>query len=327
MAPCEHLQGAGFRGRRSLGARRNGQDAHAARRRTRARTDGAHGGAMRFIVCSCLERPPPRSPSLHTLYRRRRPNKKLGLAARAHSIRGPTYSREGSRHGSSPLAALAIYPGSFNPPSRMHVDIAKRVSELPGIGAVWLDMTSHVDEKSHVESFLADRVRMAELAVADLPAVGVVQLMSAMGDAGQTVAYFDELRRARRWRAARVGDGQRRCHRNGVVGRQGARAALAAAAASSSCSASTLRRTSRPPLRACCNTACFARRAYRGHRPRDPRRPVDRVGLILGDTPPPRRPPRPGAASGAAVCRRAAKAVGVVSRCGGVDRRETTVAF
>ena len=130
------------------------------------------------------------------LYRRRRPNsKKLGLAARAHSIRGPTYSREGSRYGSSPLAALAIYPGSFNPPSRMHVDIAKRVSELPGIGAVWLDMTSHVDEKSYVERFLADRVRMAELAVADLPAVGVVQLMSAMGDAGQMVAYFDELRR------------------------------------------------------------------------------------------------------------------------------------
>jgi nicotinic acid mononucleotide adenylyltransferase len=91
--------------------------------------------------------------------------------------------------------ALALYPGSFNPPSRMHVDVARRVSALPGIDAVWLDMTSHVGEKQHVQQVLADRVRMAEIAVAGLERVGVVQLMSEMGDAGQTGAYFDTLER------------------------------------------------------------------------------------------------------------------------------------
>jgi len=90
---------------------------------------------------------------------------------------------------------LAIFPGSFNPPSRIHVDLVRRVGELPGIDAVWLDMTTHVDKKGYIVSVIEHRLRMTEIAVSGMADVGVAQLMSEMGDAGQSVAYFDALSR------------------------------------------------------------------------------------------------------------------------------------
>jgi nicotinic acid mononucleotide adenylyltransferase len=89
---------------------------------------------------------------------------------------------------------LAIFPGSFNPPSHVHVEMARRVCNLPGVDGIWLDMAVHHNHKAYVSTVEADRMRMAELAVAHLPGVGVTRLQASMGDKGFGTEYFDMLR-------------------------------------------------------------------------------------------------------------------------------------
>jgi len=89
---------------------------------------------------------------------------------------------------------LAVFPGSFNPPSRVHVEIAQRVNALPGVDAVWLDMTIHRTHKQYVDTVLDHRLHMAEAAVAHLSNVGVTQLQACMGEEGWGLEYFKALR-------------------------------------------------------------------------------------------------------------------------------------
>ncbi|CAE8616691.1 unnamed protein product, partial [Polarella glacialis] len=65
--------------------------------------------------------------------------------------------------------SLAIYPGSFNPPSVAHVEIARVVMQMRttrGIDAVWLDMAVHSGgSKAYVDTIIDERVNMSALAV------------------------------------------------------------------------------------------------------------------------------------------------------------------
>mmetsp|Transcript_15717 Transcript_15717/g.41346 ORF Transcript_15717/g.41346 Transcript_15717/m.41346 type:complete len:316 (-) Transcript_15717:485-1432(-) len=104
------------------------------------------------------------------------------------AVRAAAAGRPGHRR-----VGLAVYPGSFNPPSIVHVDIARRVAELDGIDAIWLDMTSHRSQKLYIDQVLHDRLEMAETACAELPRCGITKLMAEMGDAGWGAEYFDAL--------------------------------------------------------------------------------------------------------------------------------------
>merc|ERR1711933_132911 len=55
-------------------------------------------------------------------------------------------------------------------------------------------MAVHHDHKAYASAVEADRMRMAELAVAHLPAVGVTRLQAQMGDRGFGTEYFEMLR-------------------------------------------------------------------------------------------------------------------------------------
>eukprot|EP00656_Telonema_subtile_P053145 TRINITY_DN7602_c0_g1_i2.p1 TRINITY_DN7602_c0_g1~~TRINITY_DN7602_c0_g1_i2.p1 ORF type:complete len:277 (+),score=41.53 TRINITY_DN7602_c0_g1_i2:98-928(+) len=89
---------------------------------------------------------------------------------------------------------LAVFPGSFNPPSIMHCEIARQVMSLPGVNSLWLDMTIHRTKKLYLESLREDRVQMTELAAQGIEHTAVTTLMANMGDAGWTRTYFDVLR-------------------------------------------------------------------------------------------------------------------------------------
>eukprot|EP00939_MAST-03C_sp_MAST-3C-sp1_P002075 g2075.t1 len=91
-------------------------------------------------------------------------------------------------------STLAIYPGSFNPPSSVHVDVVRRVCDMDSIQAVWLDMTIHRTKKKTVGQVIDERQHMAELSVKSLPKAGVTCLMSQLGDAGWGPEYFDVMR-------------------------------------------------------------------------------------------------------------------------------------
>ena len=114
-------------------------------------------------------------------------------ASRARWGGGAFRPPPGRDPGARPLG-LAIYPGSFNPPSRVHIELVRRVCELEGVDAVWLDMTVHVAKKLYIREVASDRVRMAEVAVAHLPRAGVTQLMAEMGEKGWGPEYFEALR-------------------------------------------------------------------------------------------------------------------------------------
>jgi len=43
----------------------------------------------------------------------------------------------------SPGSGLAIFPGSFNPPHNLHLEMVKAACEVSGVDALWLDMTMH----------------------------------------------------------------------------------------------------------------------------------------------------------------------------------------
>eukprot|EP00658_Telonema_sp_P-2_P036095 TRINITY_DN26167_c0_g1_i1.p1 TRINITY_DN26167_c0_g1~~TRINITY_DN26167_c0_g1_i1.p1 ORF type:complete len:315 (+),score=16.86 TRINITY_DN26167_c0_g1_i1:98-1042(+) len=96
----------------------------------------------------------------------------------------------GSRSG----VGLAVFPGSFNPPSIMHCEIMKQVTSIPGVDTLWLDMTIHRTKKLYLESLREERVRMTELAAGSMRNTSVTTLMANMGDAGWTSIYFDVLR-------------------------------------------------------------------------------------------------------------------------------------
>lgn len=89
---------------------------------------------------------------------------------------------------------LAVFPGSFNPPSIMHCEIARQVTSLPGVDALWLDMTIHRTKKLYLESLREDRVQMTELAARGIEHTAVTTLMANMGEAGWTSMYFNVLR-------------------------------------------------------------------------------------------------------------------------------------
>lgn len=89
---------------------------------------------------------------------------------------------------------LAVYPGSFNPPSRVHVEVVKQVSALPTVDGVWLDMTAHRAKKLYIDSVKIDRARMADCAVDHLMTAGATDLMAQMGDRGWGKEYFATLR-------------------------------------------------------------------------------------------------------------------------------------
>jgi hypothetical protein len=56
------------------------------------------------------------------------------------------------RSGGSQGVGIAVFPGSFNPPSVGHVKIAEAVLSLPGVDAIWFDLTIHRDKKRCVLS-------------------------------------------------------------------------------------------------------------------------------------------------------------------------------
>lgn len=90
---------------------------------------------------------------------------------------------------------LAVFPGSFNPPTRVHVEICKSLLRMEDVDSVWLDMTVHTDKKAYVSDVLQHRLNMAEIATADMSDVGVTSLMSQLGTSvGLTSKYFDILR-------------------------------------------------------------------------------------------------------------------------------------
>ncbi|KAL1527504.1 hypothetical protein AB1Y20_008960 [Prymnesium parvum] len=112
---------------------------------------------------------------------------------RVHTRPPLSHALAAVRRVASRRVGLAVYPGSFNPPSLVHIEIAARVGRLPGVDAVWLDMTSHRSQKLYLDQVLSDRVAMAEAACAGLPRVGVTKLMAEMGEAGWGAAYFETL--------------------------------------------------------------------------------------------------------------------------------------
>lgn len=89
---------------------------------------------------------------------------------------------------------LAVFPGSFNPPSHVHVEIVRRVCALPDIDAVWMDMTLHRSCKLYVDVVREDRLRMAEAAVNHLSKAGATQLQAQMGERGWGIEYFETVR-------------------------------------------------------------------------------------------------------------------------------------
>ena len=89
----------------------------------------------------------------------------------------------------------------------MHIELVRRVCELDGVDAVWLDMTVHVAKKLYIREVASDRVRMAEVAVAHLPRAGVTQLMAEMGEKGWGAEYFEALRALAEGAAAGGGGG------------------------------------------------------------------------------------------------------------------------
>ena len=99
--------------------------------------------------------------------------------------------------------ALAVYVGSFNPPSLAHVAIARAVSELWNNGAdttpaaVWFDMTyydANVEpRKQYGNTIIADRVAMCDLAVHDLVDVDVTAIQPHLQDP-LGVEYWEVMR-------------------------------------------------------------------------------------------------------------------------------------
>jgi len=93
-----------------------------------------------------------------------------------------------------PGQGLAIFPGSFNPPSNIHLQIIDQACETAGVDAVWMEMTVHRSKKYYVGRVAEERFQMAQRAVQGKKKVGVTTLQENLGEAGWTSEYFDILR-------------------------------------------------------------------------------------------------------------------------------------
>ena len=80
--------------------------------------------------------------------------------------------------------------GSFNPPTKVHVDIVKRVLEMKDVEDLWFDMTVHRTKKTRIAEVLSHRTKMTRSAVRDVENAGVTTLMSQLGDDGWGPDYF-----------------------------------------------------------------------------------------------------------------------------------------
>jgi len=89
---------------------------------------------------------------------------------------------------------LAIYPGSFNPPTRAHTAIATIVAGMPEVRALWMDLTTPYRSKQKIAEVARERREMVEIVLRDLPNVGCSAFKEVMGPLGDTEAYFDTLR-------------------------------------------------------------------------------------------------------------------------------------
>lgn len=99
-----------------------------------------------------------------------------------------------SRRQRSRSKFLAIYPGSFNPPTHAHFAIASTVAAMPEVDALWMDLTTPYGNKTAIATVVEERRIMVDLLLKKLPKVGCAALMSALGDAGFGSSYFDALR-------------------------------------------------------------------------------------------------------------------------------------
>lgn len=89
---------------------------------------------------------------------------------------------------------LAVYPGSFNPPTRAHRAIAATVAAMPEVEALWMDLTTPYQLKQGIAEVASERRDMVDLVLRDISNAGCASLMKVMGTAGHTAAYFDTVR-------------------------------------------------------------------------------------------------------------------------------------
>eukprot|EP00750_Incisomonas_marina_P002478 INCI12356.1.p1 GENE.INCI12356.1~~INCI12356.1.p1 ORF type:complete len:434 (-),score=51.90 INCI12356.1:22-1323(-) len=93
-----------------------------------------------------------------------------------------------------PRRLLAVYPGSFNPPTRAHRAIAATVAAMPEVQALWMDLTTPYQLKMGIAEVASERRDMVEVVLRDISNAGCASLMKVMGTAGHTAAYFDTVR-------------------------------------------------------------------------------------------------------------------------------------
>jgi nicotinate (nicotinamide) nucleotide adenylyltransferase len=74
---------------------------------------------------------------------------------------------EFSRRNRSQPARLGVFPGTFNPPTRAHLELAAAAREM--VDEVLFVMPRHLPHKSYEGVSLAERLRMLDLATGDLP--------------------------------------------------------------------------------------------------------------------------------------------------------------
>ena len=73
------------------------------------------------------------------------PDKRSAAVGHEHAIAAAADSGAADAAGATAAATasmLAIYPGSFNPPTRAHQAIAAAVAAMPDVRALWMDLTT-----------------------------------------------------------------------------------------------------------------------------------------------------------------------------------------
>lgn len=142
------------------------------------------GNLARFfgrLTFSCREyhRAPPKSPLAQLAYALR--SARIRSVADARDARlSPKVRRaleetrricraqDGEMSSGNHRLGLAVYPGSFNPPTLVHIDIARRVAELDGIDAIWVDMTLHRSKKLYIDQVRSNTCLANHSLVSDL---------------------------------------------------------------------------------------------------------------------------------------------------------------
>ncbi len=96
--------------------------------------------------------------------------------------------------GSGTKRTIAIYGGSFSPPHNAHVMVARSVSQAPGIDALWvMPAFAHALDKVLID--FVHRLRMCELAFADIDKVTVIDIERELGDRSRMVRTLRALTR------------------------------------------------------------------------------------------------------------------------------------